>query len=107
MEKKFVLIVFSGNNNSIIIISSFSFRALEEWGSWKALEQELMKRKQEADEAESSEAKKYVFIKFMLNTAFPFHARRGCSYKKAPQISHTARLEHEQEVSFPCLLLLC
>ncbi|KAL5481522.1 hypothetical protein EMCRGX_G021701 [Ephydatia muelleri] len=52
----------------------------EEWGSWKALEQELMKRKQEADEAESSEAKK-----------------RGCSYKKATQISHTARLEHEQE----------
>lgn len=28
------------------------FRALEEWGSWQSLEQELMKRKQEADEAE-------------------------------------------------------
>ncbi|KAL5460629.1 hypothetical protein EMCRGX_G034087 [Ephydatia muelleri] len=27
-------------------------KALEEWGSWQALEQELMKRKQEADEAE-------------------------------------------------------
>ncbi|KAL5481521.1 hypothetical protein EMCRGX_G021700 [Ephydatia muelleri] len=39
-----------------------------------------MKRKQETDEAESSETK-----------------RRGCSYKKATQISHTARLEHEQE----------
>lgn len=39
------------------------FRALEEWGSWQALEQELMKRKQEADEAEKRR-KGALFVTF-------------------------------------------
>eukprot|EP00731_Ephydatia_muelleri_P038105 Em0655g4a len=56
------------------------FRALEEWGSWQALEQELMKRKQEADEAEKR--------------------RKGLSTLIAHLKKHRkyiTRMEHEQE----------
>lgn len=50
------------------------FRALEEWGSWQSLEQELMKRKQEADEAEKRR-KGALFFKFTQIIAFLFDAR--------------------------------